>query len=247
MKFIALMFLASNLFAAGGVQNVRIMGDNDDAIVSARSLRVAVSSISPTATSVTSPVYTEIGDSDEGKTVFVTSLRELKTVNPVRLIGVSFNKTEFEASFISSAIVNGSTITVSSGCINLRTGTAADASAIVQTTRIARYLAGSSNEARMIVRITTTSPTVGTNVRQWGAYNGDNGFFFQFKNGAFYVGAKKDGVEIPVATGSGLSTSPSGILVMRRIWLISSSEGVNLPVFTASIHIFSRSVSSPCE
>lgn len=195
-----------------------------------------ITTISPTATSVSDPLYVTMVDEQEGKYMQLSPTRELVVTEKIRLVGVAFSSNTFEEAFISSAVVAGGTVRVNNGCINLYTGTAPNASASIQTTRKARFMAGSPNEFRAITRLTLTTPTSGTNTRRWGAYNAQDGFFFEYTNGAFYVGSRKVGVDLKVATTSFTGTVPTLTANYTRFTITYTNVGAKFYVNDVLAH-----------
>jgi hypothetical protein len=163
----------------------------------------------------------EIYDMQEGKEVQVTPIKELRTVSGHRLIGATFVNGFFDNNFWSSGTVTSGELDVSSGslCLHASSSTtgAANGSAVIQSIRTARFVSGSANEFRGVIRISTGIPSSGTNDMRWGLADSTdvstgslkNGFYFRYSNGAFYVGSRLAGTEMNVATTSFNGTVPT--------------------------------------
>lgn len=216
-----IILLATSAFATSS-QNVRIMGDNatnQDVFVYDHALTVAISSISNRANSVTGPIYTAITDTYEGKTAQVTPIREMRVVSGHRLVGSTFANGFFDTNFWSTGTVASGYVNVSSGSIFIygSTSTQINGTAYLQSKRVARFVSGSANEFRAIIRISTEVPTSGINDMRWGLASQpfstpatiDDGLYFRYSNGGFYVGYRVGGTAVDIATTSFNGTVPT--------------------------------------
>ncbi len=97
---------------------------------------------------------------------------EMRTVTPVRLVGVSFEGSTLDPNFWNTILLNGGAVTQASGRLDVMTNTTANGSAIIFSARRARYVAGNANVFRMQGRVGDTGTT--DNVRQWGTGLGSN-------------------------------------------------------------------------
>jgi hypothetical protein len=115
-----------------------------------------------------------------GKEVKVSPMGALKQATTTRLTGTSFWGTTVDTNFWASTPTNNGSATQSSGELTLNTNTTTpNGSVIVQSVRTARYTAASPNYYRGVVRLPAVTTSTGTNTRRWGAYDVDNGFFFE--------------------------------------------------------------------
>jgi len=164
-------------------------------------------------TSPTDPLYVSLGDEYENKTVHITPIRELRVAQSTRLVGTTFNNGFFDDNFWSSSTVNNGSIVVSSGSIFIysSSGTQANGDANFLSKRVARFVAGSANEYRAVIRISTAIPTTGTNSMRWGCSDDglQNGLYFEYANGAFYVGYRTGGAATSISTTSFNGTVPT--------------------------------------
>lgn len=144
-------------------------------------------------------IKNSLSDSETGKAVNVSSLGELKTTIPVRLVGTAFNSTTKDTNFWTET-VSGSGAITQSGEITLSTGETANSSAKYETIRKARKVPGTSMQFRLVGR---QKETVAADcIRRAGPYNDDDGFFFQYDGTTFGVGHRKDGVDTVVTNGN---------------------------------------------
>lgn len=143
--------------------------------------------------------HTEIYDNDENKEALVTPMRELKVASSVRLVGATYVNGFFDNNFWSSTTVNNGLVSVSSGSLSLyaSSGTQINGQATVTSLRTARYISGSSNEYRAVIRIDTTPVLSGNNDMRWGVSDDPlrNEYFFYYSSNTFGVGYRTAGVE----------------------------------------------------
>lgn len=138
-------------------------------------------------------------EGDIGTRTFVTPMNALKVAEATRLIGAALSDT-FDPNFWSQTVASGTATTaVTQGVMILSTGTTTASSNIVNSQRTARYIAGVSNYCRLQVR---TPAVTGANTRRWGAFNAQNGFFFEWDGTTFKCVARKAGSDTPVNSGS---------------------------------------------
>lgn len=205
-------------------------------------------------------IYTEIYDGQENKEVQVSPIKELRVVMGHRLVGSTFNNGFFDYNFWSSGTVTSGTISVSSGSLTLyassSTTGAIDGASIVQSLRTARFVSGSANEYRAVIRISTNIPTTGTNDMRWGLSDATgistntpvvNGFYFRYANGAFYVGSRLAGTEMNVATTSFNGTVPTITTAFTRYQIVYTNIGATFYVNDKMVHRLSPTIASLTE
>lgn len=148
-------------------------------------------------------VCVEQTDGDLGTHTAVSPMGALRTAEATRLVGTAFGDT-FDTNFWTKTTNTGtSTSTNSGGVLSLQTnpggGAGSGNSAIVNSARTARYVAGKSNYIRMQIACPTV---VGVNTRRWGAFDASNGYYFKWDGTTFSVGSRKSGIDTDVANGS---------------------------------------------
>lgn len=133
-----------------------------------------------------------------GFTAFVSPMRGLRTVQSTRLVGASFEGTTVDTAFWTVGTNTGATVAQANSQVVV-TSSGTNSSATMTSVRRGRYLSSNSNYARLVVRI----PTLGEqgNTRRWGAFDTDNGIFFQYASGVFGIVRRKNGADTVIANG----------------------------------------------
>jgi hypothetical protein len=137
----------------------------------------------------------------------------------VRLVGSTMHNTTKDTVFWSETVAVSGSVTQGNGHAVLTTGTGANSSALYQTVRIARYIAGSANLLRAVVRLPDLGSDGNLNVRRWGAFTTTDGFFFQLSGSTFQVGTRIASADTLVANGS-----------------FNGECGVTCPMLNTSVH-----------
>lgn len=117
---------------------------------------------------------------DMGK-VRISPMGALKTGQTVRLAGASFSSALDTNYWASSGVAGNGAVAVASGEMTITTGTpGADGAIIVNSVRTARYVGGSPNYYRgnLTLPAVTTASANYVNIRRWGAFDVNDGFFF---------------------------------------------------------------------
>ena len=116
-----------------------------------------------------------------GKDVTVSPMGGLRTATAIKLAGHSFVGTVLDTNFWAFVHTNAASSAQANGSLTLSTGTTANAGELVNSIRIARYIAASPNYYRGNVRLpAVTTGTAGyINTRRWGAFDATNGYFFK--------------------------------------------------------------------
>ena len=135
-----------------------------------------------------------------------TPLNEQTVAQSVRVIGAQFTGTTVDPNFWTSTVANSATITQSENEIILTSGVNAAGSAQLNTVRLARVIAGVSQQWRGGIQVSNTG--IANNVRRWGIAWGatmptiTDGAFFKLNGTNFQVVTMKGGVETAVSSGA---------------------------------------------
>jgi len=143
---------------------------------------------------------TIVGNQNEDRYVWVAPSNALKTQIDVRLVGTNFDGTNKDPNFWTETVVGSGSVTQAGGEIELDTGTTADSSATYDSVRRARFIVGSALKWQAVLKFVTEGTA--NNVRRAGAYDDDNGFFFELDGTTFSVGFRKGGVDTTISSGS---------------------------------------------
>jgi len=180
-----------------------------------------------------------------------TPMDELRAISPFRLVGAQFSGATLDTNFWTPSLGTGGAATVGGSQVILSTGTTANNSASIQSVRSARYVGGSSNRFRCVMRL----PDTGTvnNVRRWGAYSTTDGAFFELSGTAFRVVTRKTSNDTVVASANfnGSTTVPTLTTAnsFEIYWTNSKvyfvANGVLLHTFSASAATWSDAMSLP--
>lgn len=131
--------------------------------------------------------------------VEVDPLGALKTIKPIRLIGTTFNGTTKDTNFWAETVTGSGAIT-QAGEVIVITGETPNSSAKYTTIRKARKVTGAVNQLRAVARLTTDPQE--NNIRRLGAYDDNDGFFFQVNGTTFGIGSRKGGADTIVTSGN---------------------------------------------
>lgn len=141
-----------------------------------------------------------------GNSVQSSPMSELRVTNHVRLIGTTFTGNILDNNFWTQTLTGTATGNISNAQLTLTTGASANSSAIVTSVRIARYIGGSSNYYRSVVRCPAP---VGSCIKRWGAFDSSNGFYFECNGAIFSIASRKSGSDTKVSTGNFNGTNGS--------------------------------------
>jgi len=145
---------------------------------------------------------------DLGFVGYNTPIGELRTAEPVRLVGAGFEGTTIDTKFwTTGASGTGASIAQGNSQLLLTSGTSNGASAYAYSVRRSRYVSGSSMRFRCVGQLGDTG-TVG-NKRRWGIGWGatmptiTDGAWFQLDGTEFSIVTCKGGSETKVTTFNG--------------------------------------------
>jgi hypothetical protein len=130
-----------------------------------------------------------------------TPTDEMRVVTPYRLVGSSFSGSVIDTNYWLTSSGSTSGCVVAAGAqVVLTTGSFASGSSVIQSFRTARYVGGSSNKFRTVLRLPDTG-TIG-NTRRWGPFTSTDGAFFQLAGTTFSVGTRKASQDSIISSGS---------------------------------------------
>jgi hypothetical protein len=139
----------------------------------------------------------------------VSPANALKTAVTTRLAGAVFSGSTLDGSFWATTPVAGGTATLGTpptGQLTLETNGTANGSVIVNSQRTARYVSAATNYFRAIIN---TPAITGANVRRWGAFDVNDGYFFEYNGTTLKVVARKNAADVPVSSGA--FNGPTGL------------------------------------
>lgn len=162
--------------------------------------------------------------------VKISPMGALHTQPAFRLAGAIFTGTTIDTNFWTVLPSNAASAIQANGSLCLSASSTANGTVAASSVRVARYVAGSPNYYRAQVRCpTVTVSTAGHScTRRWGAYNNNDGAFFELYavNGStevLKVVTRKGGADTPVANGAfngeeGLTYVVDGNIHTYEIW-----------------------------
>jgi hypothetical protein len=129
-----------------------------------------------------------------GKTAQVSPMRALSTFDQIRLCGTPFHGATKDPNFWSETGTGASgSITQGGGQVILTTTAASGSAAVYTSVRQGRYVSGSSNKFRAVVRLPDLGSAANNNVREFGAFTATDGFLFQLNANVFNIVVRKSG------------------------------------------------------
>jgi hypothetical protein len=117
----------------------------------------------------------------------------------VRLVGTNFDGTVKDINFWTETVTNGGTVT-KNGEIVLNTNTTANGTAKYVSIERARFVIGSGLKFQGFFSFFTAGDT--DNIRRCGAYDANEGFFFELDGTTFSVGTRTGTSDTLVSSGS---------------------------------------------
>lgn len=142
---------------------------------------------------------TNLRDEQTNKRSEIDSIGQLKVVQSINLVGTSFGGTTKDTNFWTET-VTGTGAVSQAGKISLTTGATPNSSAKYASNRKARKIPGAVNQFRSVCRLTTLPQA--NNTRRIGAYDSNDGLFFQVNGTTFGIGSRKATVDTIIASGS---------------------------------------------
>lgn len=139
-------------------------------------------------------------DKDTGQSAIVTPFRQMVHVSSIRLLGSSFSGTTLDSELWTSSATGTGAVAHPGNEADLTTGATANSSIQLTTTRTARGMSGTVQWIRCVIQLGDTGTT--NNVRRWGAFDDNNGVFFQLSGTTLSVVTRKATSDTAVASGS---------------------------------------------
>jgi len=175
-------------------------------------------------------------DEETGGRVETDGIGSLKTITPVRLVGVSFSGSTLDTNFWSASLTGSASATVG-GTLILATGTTASSISRVTSVRKANKVPSASNQFRAVIRHINTPAS--NCVRRIGAYNSEEGFFFELNGATLGVGSRKAGVDTTIYSGSFSGNYGKSVVIdtnLRRLTITYGSYSVKFFINDVLLH-----------
>lgn len=173
----------------------------------------------------------------------VTVRNELRNATSIRLRGADFIGTILDTNMWSATLTGSGSDVISDGVINLSTGTTANSSSFLASVHRSRYVAGTVNAFHGGIRLGDTG--VANNVRRWGAYDSQDGVYFQLNGTTPGVGIRNAGVDTIITSFNG--PHPLVLDTNFHIWEIQYSFAAGTAYFYQDnnlIHTYTSPTSS---
>lgn len=128
-----------------------------------------------------------------GDQVAVTHRYEVKVAETIRLVGDTQEGTTLDTNIWTSTLTGSGGIVLGHALAQLTTGTTANSSSFLVSNRKARFITGTVNSFTAGIRLGDTGTA--NNVRRWGAYDANNGVYFQLNGTTIGVGIRQTAVD----------------------------------------------------
>lgn len=132
-----------------------------------------------------------------GANAVVSPMGALHTTEATRLIGATFNNI-LDPNFWTGTYISGANASVA-GCQLTLSTVSGNGSGFISSIRTARYVSANSNYFRGVVR---TPTVVGSNIRRWGAFTTDDGFFYEYDGVNLGCVCRKGRADTKVSNGA---------------------------------------------
>lgn len=133
-------------------------------------------------------------------TVQVDPQGALKAAAPRQLVGGNFVGTTFDTNIRTSTATGTGALSQSGGMLTLSTGVTANSKIQINSVKKANFVYSTINVYLATMRFTNTGTT--NNVREFGAYDGTNGYLFRLSGTTFSIVHVNGGVETSINSGS---------------------------------------------
>ncbi len=144
-----------------------------------------------------------LADHSTGITARITSRGELKTASRKVLVGGNFNDTAPLVSEWTTTLTNNGTAVFGAGLLTLSNSTTANGSAILNSTKTSRSVIGFDSVYEGSIKLGDTGGS--GNIRRWGAFDVNNGYFFQLSDTTFSIISRLATSDITVTSFNGAS------------------------------------------
>ena len=142
---------------------------------------------------------TIVGQQNIDRHVWVSSTNNLLVSTSVLVVGTVFDGTVKDPNYYTETVA-GSGAVEQDGEIELTTGITANSAAAYQSVRRGRFVVGSGLQFVGAFKFVTDGTV--DNVRRCGAYDVDDGFFFQLDGTVFSVGSRNASADTLISSGS---------------------------------------------
>jgi hypothetical protein len=157
-------------------------------------------------------------DRQDGDEVWVDMFNNLRTITPVRLVGTTFIGATKDTAFWTEAVAGSGAVSQAAGQVVLATGVTANSTVQYQTVRLARWVPGSENHFRTILKLSNTGSV--NNIRNWGMFDANNGVFFQLNGTTLNIVTRAATVDTAVAEASWNGSTAFVLTTDFHIWEI---------------------------
>ena len=136
----------------------------------------------------------------EGHPLTSSPMGLLQTSEPTKLVGAVFCGSTLDTNFwTSGSATEGGAITIADSVATFTTGSVSDGAITLNSHRTARYITGRSNYYRGQINVPTTTDDCNT---RWGAFDVNDGYFFDDNGTDFAINYRKSGSDTRVASGA---------------------------------------------
>ena len=139
------------------------------------------------------------GRENTDRHAWISPTNSFGTHTPTRLVGTNFDGAVIDPNFWTAAVTNSGSVT-QNGEIVLNTSASPNGTASLVSVRRARFVVGSALQFFGAFAFVTAGTT--DNVRRCGAYDVNEGFFFELDGDVFSVGSRKTTSDTLISSGS---------------------------------------------